>query len=302
MPSIQIKRILCPTDFSEPSGHALRYAFMVAQRYGATLSLVHVIEPLSPVPGLALDTKIALEERPNLLDRVQTLLEESVPEDMEGKIEIKTVVRRGASFFEIIQAAREEETDLIVIATEGHTGLSHLLLGSTTERVVRKAPCPVLSFRQPEDPTLMDIKKILFPTDFSDFAEYALDYAVALAQDFNAELYMFYVEAGLPYIPDEADLDFPTQEEIEQHAKQQMTAQIEKRAGITARRFVGRGMPSEEICDFAKAHEIDLVVMATHGHTGLKHMLLGSTTERVVRLAPCPVLSIHHPEHEFVMP
>lgn len=148
--SIQLKRILCPTDFSEPSEHAIKYAISFAQQYGAVLYLLHVIEPLTPVPGIDLGPALVYEERPDLLNRVQELLDEIVPADLKPKIEIKQFIRRGTPFLEIIRVAREEQIDLIVIATHGRTGLSHMLLGSTTERVVRKAPCPVLSIRHPE--------------------------------------------------------------------------------------------------------------------------------------------------------
>lgn len=149
---------------------------------------------------------------------------------------------------------------------------------------------------------MIEIKKILFPTDFSPFAVHALDYAAAMAQEFDATLYMLYVEEVLPYIPGDPERKFPDPAEVEKHAQNQMESDIGKHGAITTKRFVARGIPADEICAFAKAQEINLIVMATHGRTGLKHVLMGSTTEKVVRKAPCPVLSIHHPEHEFVMP
>ena len=149
---------------------------------------------------------------------------------------------------------------------------------------------------------MIGIKKILFPTDFSSFAVHALQYAVAMAYEFDATLYMLYVEEVLPYIPGDPERKFPDPAEVEQHAHSQMDSHLEKHEALTAKRFVARGIPADEICEFAKAEEIDLIVMATHGRTGLKHVLMGSTTEKVVRKAPCPVLSVRHPEHEFVMP
>lgn len=149
---------------------------------------------------------------------------------------------------------------------------------------------------------MVGIKKILFPTDFSSFAEHALEYAVAMAQEFDATLYMLYVEEVLPYIPGDPDRKFPDPAEIEKHAHSRMEKDLEKHGEVQTKRFVARGIPADEICEFAKAEQMDLIVMATHGRSGLKHVLMGSTTEKVVRKAPCPVLSIHHPEHEFVMP
>jgi nucleotide-binding universal stress UspA family protein len=151
---------------------------------------------------------------------------------------------------------------------------------------------------------MIGIKKILFPTDFSSFAEYALPYAVAMAEEFDATIYMLYVEEVLPYIPGDPDRHFPDSETIDQAAHVKMQSHIDKHAEgrVEVKRFVARGTPAEEIVEFAKQEGIDLIVLATHGRTGLKHVLLGSTTEKVVRKASCPVLSIHHPEHEFVMP
>lgn len=153
--SIKLKRILCPTDFSESSEHALKYAVSFAQQYGAIIYLLHVIEPLTPVPGVDMGPALAYEDRPNLLDRVQELLDEAIPEEVRREVEIKPLISRGAPFLEIIRTAREENIDLIVIATHGRSGLSHMLLGSTTEKVVRKAPCPVLSVKNPEHEFVM---------------------------------------------------------------------------------------------------------------------------------------------------
>lgn len=151
---------------------------------------------------------------------------------------------------------------------------------------------------------MVAIKNILFPTDFSSFAEHALTYAVAMAQEFDATLYMLYVEELLPYVPSDPDRKFPDPATVAHRAQEEMKAAVspETESAIQVKRFVARGIPAEEIVDFARNNDIDLIVMATHGRTGLTHVLLGSTTEKVVRKASCPVLSIRHPEHEFVMP
>jgi len=148
--SIKINKILCPTDFSDPSDHSLTYALEMAKQYGAKLYLLHVIEPLTPVQGLDMGPSFGFDERPHVEQRVQELLDETVSDEMKEAVEIQPLISRGAPFLEIIRAARTEDVDMIVIATHGRTGLTHALLGSTTEKVVRKAPCPVLSIRHPE--------------------------------------------------------------------------------------------------------------------------------------------------------
>ena len=96
--AIKLQRILCPTDFSESSEHALIYAFSFAQQYGATLYLLHVVEPLTPVPGVDMGPVLSYDDRPNVLDRIQELLEETIPEDIKGKFEVKPLICRGAPF------------------------------------------------------------------------------------------------------------------------------------------------------------------------------------------------------------
>lgn len=149
---------------------------------------------------------------------------------------------------------------------------------------------------------MVNLTNILFPTDFSSFADHALRYAVAMAQEFNATLYMLYVEELLPYVPHDPERKFPNADAVAQKADKAMISAVGTEVPINVKRFIARGFPADEIVSFAKNNGIDLIIMSTHGRTGLKHVLLGSTTEKVVRKAPCPVLSIRHPEHEFVMP
>ena len=143
-----VRRMLFPTDFSEYSSHALPYALALAQDYGAELHLLHVVptpewsvqfETVTPV----LDAAFFEELEKNARER----LEEVVPAEVRKRIAVKLAVRRGTAFLEIVRYAREEHIDLIAIATHGRTGLRHALFGSVAEKVVRKAPCPVLSVR-----------------------------------------------------------------------------------------------------------------------------------------------------------
>lgn len=145
---MSLKRILVPIDFSEASLKALRYAVPFAEQFGATICLVHVIEPASfmnDLPNVVLvrsDEEEAKEARNQLVSLAQKEIEELIP--------INPQVRTGKPFHEIVELAKTLEIDLIIIATHGHTGLKHCLLGSTAERVVRHAPCPVLVVREHE--------------------------------------------------------------------------------------------------------------------------------------------------------
>jgi universal stress protein A len=141
-----LRSILVPIDFSEPSKKALSYALGIAKRNGAKITLLHVIEPIAVYPDAAYPVMMGADLGPTAAKGAFRKLcrEEAV----DARLIRSTVIRRGTPHQEITGAARELETDLIIIATNGYTGLAHILLGSTTERVVRHAPCPVLVVRE----------------------------------------------------------------------------------------------------------------------------------------------------------
>lgn len=155
---------------------------------------------------------------------------------------------------------------------------------------------------------MLAIKKVLVATDFSDFSTAALNYGRELARTHGATLYVLHVAEDLRW---RYSLDITpalyggVQEDIEAMARGRLAAIVtdQDRRELDAREVVITALSAaESIVDFAKAEAIDVVVMGTHGRTGLAHMLLGSVTERVVRLAPCPVLTVRHPEHECIAP
>ncbi|HSP88099.1 MAG TPA: universal stress protein [Ignavibacteriaceae bacterium] len=144
-----IKKVLVPIDFSDYSKSSLKYAVNYAKHFNASLVIVYVIEPVIyppdfsmgqiaiPTPGLEMD-KRAEEE-------LNKLAEKEIP----AGLSVKKIIKSGKPFVEIIETAAEEDVDLIIIATHGHSGVEHILFGSTAEKVVRKAPCPVLTLREP---------------------------------------------------------------------------------------------------------------------------------------------------------
>lgn len=147
--SLQIKYILVPIDFSAPSKKALDYAVPFAEQFGAKLTLLHVVEPVA-TPDFANSFPLMMENdkvRAACKAQLQSLVKEQA---IDPKLVEKTLVRQGRAFHEIADAARTLKTDLIIISTHGYTGLKHALLGSTAERVVRHAPCPVLVVRERE--------------------------------------------------------------------------------------------------------------------------------------------------------
>jgi nucleotide-binding universal stress UspA family protein len=148
---MNIRHILAPTDFSGYSKKAINYAFELAQTFGAKLSLLHVVElPPYPIEGFVPSTMGA--DLLNDLERQGSAeLAQVLPQAQEAKIEVTRAVVIGSPFRKIIETAEAEKVDLIVMATHGRTGLSHLVMGSVAERVVRTAPCPVLTIRPPAE-------------------------------------------------------------------------------------------------------------------------------------------------------
>ena len=148
---IRMTSILFPTDFSPSSEYAQRYAVSFAKEYGAKLYVLHVIEEMTyAVPFDMLQAPPLADFMADLEVQAQKALNEVLPEEMREALEWEPMVRRGVAFYEILRAARELDVDLIVCGTHGRTGLKHMLFGSVAEKVVRKAPCPVLSVRHPE--------------------------------------------------------------------------------------------------------------------------------------------------------
>lgn len=154
---------------------------------------------------------------------------------------------------------------------------------------------------------MTEIKRIVVPIDFSEYSKRAFRYAVDFAQTFEAELLLVYVVEPVIY---PADFSFgqvalPSMErELHDRGRQQLQSLIDTEvpAGVPARCTIRSGKPFVEIIQLAKDEEADLIIIATHGHSGIEHALFGSTAEKVVRKSPCPVLSIRSPEREFVMP
>ena len=154
-PALHLKKLLVPIDFSESSQKALIYAVRLAQRNNSSLLLLHVFEPPQFVRQLPPDYSFeAYEEMRKLCNTSSRQSEESLVrlsrDVQKGNLVIETLHRIGTPYEEIVTVAKKMEVDLIVIATHGHTGLRHFLLGSTTERVANLAPCPVLIVRQKE--------------------------------------------------------------------------------------------------------------------------------------------------------
>jgi len=154
---------------------------------------------------------------------------------------------------------------------------------------------------------MVPIRRILFPTDFSEHADYAWPFALQFAQEFGAEVHLFHVVAPPPRLTEAYSANFDPEKFVEvltAEANASLDRLVESAKGrnISVCTEVRVGVDFREIIDYARTRQIDLIVMATHGRTGLAHALVGSVAEKVVRKAPCPVLTVKHPAMKFEMP
>ncbi len=150
---ISLKKILCPIDHSDCSKEALRYAVSFAMKDKAKVILLHVIDIRSFNEGLvAISAQIPNEET---VEQFKAKLLDCIPEEIRDDMDVEAVVVQGVPFAEIISTAKEKEIDMIVIGSHGRTGISHMMMGSVSEKVVRKAPCPVLTVRQHDHEFIM---------------------------------------------------------------------------------------------------------------------------------------------------
>jgi nucleotide-binding universal stress UspA family protein len=300
-----LDNVLIPTDFSACADHALSHALQVADRFGARLHILHVVNELDPDwYGITDAQERAVKLRDQIKEEARDRLEKLVPGKKEYDIE--TTVSLQLSF-DVADSIREyvdqREIDLVVMGTHGRKGLDRLLLGNVANKLVRHAPCPVMTVREEvpwmEGDEELTYDDILAPIDFSDHSQEALRVSKLFADRYQARLHLMFVaeqrtvptfsDTGLPGIGVvEMDPDIVKNAE---EALKQLNENIEG-PEVKSAYHVREGNVSRNVIDFAETHGVSLIVMATRGLTGVDRFLLGSNTERIVRVAPCPVLTI----------
>ena len=300
------KSILVAIDFSEYSKVALDICLGVSRCMKTKFYVLHTIEKF-PHDYLHLlsstahtDMKQKLEE--DAIAKIQAM----IPEEIRGKGDIIPMVRFGKPFLEIIQVAKEENIDLLVIGTHGRTGVDRFILGSVAERLVRKAGCPVMVIKGRE---YAGFKRIIVPIDFSDCSRKALEYAVATAGGHNSRLTILHVyeESFIePYVnaansEEEADKIIKEIEWANETKYDEFLKTVDLR-GVEYEKLLIKGVPEAEIVETAMKQQADLVVMGTHGRAGIKHILIGSNAEEVVRTVHCDIVILKPEKFSFSMP
>ncbi|MEF8885278.1 MAG: universal stress protein [Haloarculaceae archaeon] len=286
--------ILVPTDGSECAERAARHGLALAGRFDAAVHVLGVAD-VDRAAGPFNAGGVSDE----FVDRVEAEFEsavESVADLAPSDAPVRTAVVRGTPGDAIVEYVRSEGVDLVAMGTQGRRGLRRFVTGSTTEHVVRHAHVPVVTVRQTEGPPVTDYDRVLVTTDGSDHALAAVDHAVAVADASDAALHALYVVnietlASGPTAAPPTDLLETLQEQ-----GREATAEVADRAeaaGVPAVTEVREGFPGSMILEYAGAEGVDLIAMGTHGRTGVDRLLLGSTTERTIRRAEVPVMSVH---------
>jgi len=298
----RVHRILVPVDFSRPSLKAIPYALAVSRWFGADVHLLHVVDTTQYPPPTLLTLPLVPQAEMNRRLMKQLQATAGMYDTPGGAIQVLKL-REGRAYEEICEVARRLNADLIVIPTHGYTGYKHMFLGSTAERVVQHSRCPVLvvrlharhwdGARDPRTRKGFKLGKILVPTDFSECSRAGFEYGVQLARDFKAELRLVHVinPHAYPFGDKYAALDAARLMDEAAQAAQKQMRRIAAKSGVRYSSEVRRGSSAIEICKAAN-EDADIIVTSTHGRTGLGHVLIGSTAERVVRYARCPVLVI----------
>ena len=298
---MRIHRILYPTDFSATATQALKHALFLAEQFEAELHMLHAIilhesDPRDPDRHFPEPSEILNQ----LFEIADSEMAEIVRKNEAKTFSLVEAKVRGYSAGEVIlRYTDEHDIDLVVMGTHGRRGPARLFLGSVAEEVVRHAPCPVLTLREEKAPRAIEaVEKILVPVDFSPYSQEALSYGKEVAALYGAGLQVLHTieEPAYPYFYTPGGTYSPVEqlEALREKAEEALDKMLSETPGpeVPAERFVATGRPASEIALFAEERGSDMVVIATHGLTGLERLLVGSTAEQVVRLAHCPVFTV----------
>lgn len=289
--------ILVPTDFSPCSDYGVAYAASLSRRLGASVHLFHIIETDYLDHG-ALYGQTALLNMAEVEESAVRSLEQRASTIRDQGLDVETHIHKGIPADMLLDMAKKLGCDLIVVGTHGHTGFNRFLFGSTCERLVRQAPVPVLAVKRPsKDSEFNDadfkVDRILCTTDLSDLSKNALPYAQDLCAQLDASLLLLHVvDTRYESMPHLAAVDQASTREAHKHAELALKEIASNLGELSVETRVLDGSPHDRIEAVILENDIDLLIMTTHGRTGVLHALLGSTAEKVVRIASCPVLTI----------
>jgi nucleotide-binding universal stress UspA family protein len=290
----KFKRIVVPTDFSDTAETAIKLGTELADYYGSNLDLVNVVDATVyayagyPFASLSKELMSGAEAA---LNKVKVTLKNGT---------LSRYLLSGSPAREITDHARRHKAEMIVIGTHGHGAVVRFFLGSVADRVLHEASCDVIVTKQPKGKVKHPKKRakpftrILFPTDFSDTSKLALKRATSLTEDMDAELFVLHTIDDTLISTHVAEERHIILKELRTHALAEMRKQLpaDLMNNFETIGAVKRGDPGKQIAAYAETHHCDLIVMGTHGRTGIGRALIGSVADKVVRRAKCPVYLI----------
>ncbi len=290
-----ITRILFATDFSACADRAMGYALALAGTWKADLCVMTVLELY---PGMDPDYTVNKMYLDHLRGEANRQLVAVEARAKAAGQPVTTRIETGIPSQAVQTVAEGIGADLLVVGTHGRTGLDHVLIGSTAERVVRISPCPVLAIKAEKGggggASVSAIKRIVVPVDLSTCSLDALEYAVLFAKPLGATVTILHALEPVAY-----GLDFSLT-----HAKEwkEQRDYLEKRLsvlsacltahGVQADHVLKPGLPADSIASYVTQQQFDLMIMGTHGRRGISHVLVGSIAGAMLRHAPCPVLTV----------
>ncbi len=299
---VDFQRILCATDLSDFSNLAVIQAIGMAKEFGSMLYICHVIDlPLVTMHGAAF---IYQEDQ---IQEMKTAALDQIKELVAGSaLNWKPVVETGPVSSTLCRLAVEKQADLTIVSTHGRTGIKRLFLGSVTERLLRTIACPLMVVTPPDQPGMAEkqfkgfgFKQIMVGCDFSVDSGRALEYGFSLAQEFEAVIHLVHVVE--PFAYRDAMLTEPTKTEaitdVTTGCRERLETLVPADAHNWCRVEIAceAGKPFQALKSYAETHRVDLILLGVRGHSLVQTMLLGSTTDRVIRGVSCPVLSVCPP-------
>jgi len=293
----EIRKVLCPVDFSETSHDALEHAVAIARWYDSEIIALYVrATPMVDTATLftmtaALPNLSEPEDRAAAEEHLRAWLEPRRPD-----VPTRTVVAEGSVAATILETAKSRGVDLIVMGTHGSSGFERLVLGSVTEKVLRKATCPVLTVPPASYSTVkLPYTRVLCPLDFSESSKAALGFAFSLGKESDAAV-------TLLHVVDTPDSEHLTQRfdwsQYQKAVGEKVSSQLNQLVPDEVRLWcrpsvqVAFGKPYREILSVAATEKADLIVIGVRGRNPIELAIFGSTTNQVVRRATCPVLTL----------
>jgi nucleotide-binding universal stress UspA family protein len=292
---ITIKKILCPIDFFPASDAAVNYATGLAENYDAAIHLVHVVTPVaSSIYEYAIDIAEIMK---SLEERSAQEMNKLAAKVKEAGVAVETELCLGDVYDEIRRTIDVAKPDLVVMGTHGRRGVERWFMGSTTEKLLRHSPVPLVTISAAgEKSGAPRFRRILVTTDFSDGTPDALAHAFSVAQENESEVTLLHVVHDVS-----ADVSGKYRNSLIEGVRNQLASLVpaEARNWCDVVTRVEIGEPYRTILRTLENEKFDLLVMNIHGKGMLDRALLGSTAERVVRAASCPVMLIPPMKRKF---